>query len=331
MDNNNIKYLYVNEKKSLSEISRLTGKSTSHIYGLLLKEGVVLRSRQEASKGHDIPEDILRHLYLEENMSITDIAKYFGIKCHGVILSRLDRYNIPKRKRGELKTIYKFSKDMLYSLYVEQKTPMRKLAKIIGCKHMTDVQRLLKKHGIPIRTTSEACTKYTFDKDVLYDMYINKKMSGLEIANHFGMKRDGIVMKWIRKFNIPISTEAGYEKMMLKRYAYGNMPTSKQQVYIWQTTGGELNYPVGRYSLDIALVDKKIYIEYDGSGHEMMVALGALTKQQFDQRQMKRNYYCLFYTPLLFYFAGSIDLLLMTSISGRYNNPHLIRYKKRHL
>ena len=50
---------------------------------------------------------------------------------------------------------------------------------------------------------------------------------------------------------------------------------------------GKLNYPIGNYSLDI-LLDNKIYIEYSGSGHELCVSSGKITKENFKKREADR-------------------------------------------
>lgn len=57
------------------------------------------------------------------------------------------------------------------------------------------------------------------------------------------------------------------EKSNLTMYNNGTGPCSKQQKYIHNLLGGELNYPVGKCLLDIAFLENKIYLEYDGSGH----------------------------------------------------------------
>lgn len=72
------------------------------------------------------------------------------------------------------------------------------------------------------------------------------------------------------------------------KYQHGTIPCSKQQKYLHNLLGGELNYPVDRAALDIAFSNKKIYVEYDGSGHDLSVKLGA-DKHDFDRREFKRK------------------------------------------
>ena len=70
----------------------------------------------------------------------------------------------------------------------------------------------------------------------------------------------------------------------------GTMATSKQQLYIHSLLGGELNYCTGKCFLDIAFLDEKIYLEYDGGGHDLSVKLGKMSKEEFERKEMKRYY-----------------------------------------
>lgn len=73
-------------------------------------------------------------------------------------------------------------------------------------------------------------------------------------------------------------------------YKNGTQKCSQQQEYIHSLVGGELNYPVNNSSLDIAFPEEKIYIEYDGSGHDLSVKLGEKTNEEFQEKEKKRNY-----------------------------------------
>lgn len=68
-----------------------------------------------------------------------------------------------------------------------------------------------------------------------------------------------------------------------------NFECSSQQKYIFDLLGGELNYPINRYMLDIAFPDENIYIEYNGSGHFLCVKLGHCSQEEFNQKEIIRN------------------------------------------
>lgn len=70
----------------------------------------------------------------------------------------------------------------------------------------------------------------------------------------------------------------------------GSIAISKQQRYIQGLIGGTLNYYTGYNFLDIAFEDEKIYVEYDGGGHNLDVKLGSMTEEEFRRKEMKRYF-----------------------------------------
>lgn len=64
---------------------------------------------------------------------------------------------------------------------------------------------------------------------------------------------------------------------------------SKAQRKLHDILGGELNYPVKRFFVDIAFTDRKTCIEYDGSGHDLSVKIGRQTKEEFEQYEKRRT------------------------------------------
>jgi hypothetical protein len=71
----------------------------------------------------------------------------------------------------------------------------------------------------------------------------------------------------------------------------GTQIASKTQIYLNKLLGGDLNYLEGNSWLDIAFLEEKIYLEYDGSGHEVSVKLGDITREQFEHKQLNRYFY----------------------------------------
>ena len=66
-------------------------------------------------------------------------------------------------------------------------------------------------------------------------------------------------------------------KMMQLDLENGKFPSSKQQRYLCNLFNGELNKLIKGCVCDIILEDKKIAIEYDGSGHWLCMKLGTLS------------------------------------------------------
>lgn len=71
-------------------------------------------------------------------------------------------------------------------------------------------------------------------------------------------------------------------------YLNGTAPCSNQQRIIHGLIGGELNYPVDKLSLDIAFPDDKVYVEYDGSGHDLVLKFGAMSENDFIAKEIMR-------------------------------------------
>lgn len=74
------------------------------------------------------------------------------------------------------------------------------------------------------------------------------------------------------------------------RYKNGSIVSSKAQRYICELYNGKLNYPVGYYNLDI-LLDDNIFVEYNGSGHDLNVKRGQITKELFIKKESIRYHY----------------------------------------
>lgn len=91
--------------------------------------------------------------------------------------------------------------------------------------------------------------------------------------------------------NDPNRKDAIISKRNNTLYENKKAPCSTQQLYIQNILGGELNYPIEKLMLDIAFIDENIYIEYQGSGHNLDVKLGKITNDNFKIKEMKRYYF----------------------------------------
>lgn len=67
--------------------------------------------------------------------------------------------------------------------------------------------------------------------------------------------------------------------------------TSKQQKYLSELINGEINYPFGPYHIDVYSASLGIGIEYSGSGHDLGVRLGNVSKDEFLLREENRREY----------------------------------------
>ena len=82
-------------------------------------------------------------------------------------------------------------KDVLYDLYVNQKLSKKKIADIYGCG-ATTIDRRLIEYNIKIRRTPNYKISYKLNKEEILDMYLNKRMSMLEISKKLEIGSSGI-------------------------------------------------------------------------------------------------------------------------------------------
>ena len=65
--------------------------------------------------------------------------------------------------------------------------------------------------------------------------------------------------------------------------------TSRQQKYIYQLYGGEINGVVSHYNCDIVFREEKMIVEYDGGGHQLGVEFGTISEKDFKQKELIRD------------------------------------------
>lgn len=95
----------------------------------------------------------------------------------------------------------------------------------------------------------------------------------------------------LSKYGVPYAIEIPgvREKMALTLYKNQTVATSRQQKYIHSLFGGELNGVVSYYNCDIVLREEKVVWEIDFSGHDLLVKLGKLSREEFKQKEIVRN------------------------------------------
>lgn len=133
---------YIINKKSRKQIGKELNIDPWTIRNYLLKHKINIRNISEALFGNerlDINKEILLKLYLEQELSIRDIAKFF--KCtHTTIRRKIKQLNIPIRKTSEvIKKFYTLNPDKLpvkkgskRSDQIKQKIALSKIGKSIS-------------------------------------------------------------------------------------------------------------------------------------------------------------------------------------------------------
>ena len=115
-------------------------------------------------------------------------------------------------------------------------------------------------------------------------------------VSNFGATEEHQILKKVtmmRRYGVEFSMQNPIilEKSKLTMFKNDTAPCSTQQRYLHNLLGGELNYPISKCSVDIAFPENKIYLEYNGGGHNLQVQFGNMTLEDFNNKEMKRYYF----------------------------------------
>ena len=150
--------------------------------------------------------DELYTYYIENGMSITDIASMYNVN-RTTISKLLTKYNIPKRTMSEVKGGYKYDNNEIIRLY-ETGLSFQKVANIIGCS-AAHVRNVITKYS-KSRNIVQSHTKTKIDippKDTLHNLYVIERKTLKEIGDIFGVTGE-CISKWLRQYNIQVRTSA---------------------------------------------------------------------------------------------------------------------------
>lgn len=136
----------------------------------------------------------LRYAYLEQGLSIRQIAKLTGRKSH-TILYLLRRRGIPVRSQAALPEI---DIDWLRKRYLEDGAPLREIAKEANLTY-NQIQHLLRVHHLPVRRPIQR--DYKPDRDWLYQKYVIEGLSSQQICELTGYSRQGL-RRLMRQFGL---------------------------------------------------------------------------------------------------------------------------------
>jgi hypothetical protein len=140
-------------------------------------------------------------------------------------------------------------------------------------------------------------------KCILQDETFKNKIRNTTISrygvSHYSKtdkSKENYKLKSLDKYGVdhPMKNKLISDKVQLKRintlYKNGTAPCSLAQLYLFYLIGGNLNYPVNYYNLDIAFPYRMEYVEWDGSGHDMNLKLGQISEEKYNSKALKRWY-----------------------------------------
>ena len=172
------------------------------------------------------------------------------------------------------------------------------------------IQNNLEKYGVKSYTQTEECQqkrkqtnldKYGVENYVQTEEYKERvKITNLEIYGTESPLQNEEIREKIKQTNLlrygfinPMQNEDIKEKTRNTFYKNSSGICSSQQRYLHTLLGGELNYPLSKTMVDIAFLNEMIYVEYDGSGHNLSVKLNQISQEDFNKRE-KRRWYALY-------------------------------------
>ena len=177
LDKETLAKLYVQDKKSLSDIAKMTGWSRNGIRTKCIKYGIRRRSKTEHRK-INIAKSLLQKLYVKEGKSVNDIAAILSQNSITVV-RRLKEHKIPMRG-GPIEGL---TKRLLQKLYVKERRSTRGIGKLFGCSRNV-VQRRCREYGIALRSIGRK--EIRIDEETLRRLYVTNGKSIQKIAKKVG-------------------------------------------------------------------------------------------------------------------------------------------------
>ncbi len=170
-----------------------------------------------------IPKESLEWLYVKMGLNSIKIAKVYGVGPQ-TILNKLKNYGMKRRTNREMM----LSKKQLEKLYIEDGLSCAKIGELVGVRGGCIV-KWLKKYNISARGPGEhniggtswnkgltIPRKFNLSIEELYDAYVDRRKSSLEIAKELGLSKP-CVRYWLKKYGIPRRSVSEAAKLSWKK------------------------------------------------------------------------------------------------------------------
>lgn len=232
-------------------------------------------------------------LYPAQNKEILDRIHHTNFERYGVATPM---------ESEELKKNYQDSIREKYGVeWISQNTQVRQ-KQIETCREKYGVDNPLQSPEIREKMTNTCIERYGVDNVLKLPETQQQRLNTMieKYGVPYALQNSEIMERCqrtcIEKYGYPCSlqNQEVKEKGAQTLYKNGNIPTSKQQLYLFnlynKNGNFELNYPISYYHADMCSVDEKLVIEYDGSGHKISVVYGNLTEEEFDRKEIIRSH-----------------------------------------
>lgn len=178
--------------------------------------------------------------------------------------------------------------------------------------HNKAVQTSMKRYGTTCPAASKECQQKLIESNiekygVPYPVVLKEVQDKIKATNlaKYGNEysiasesvRDKIKQTCLERYGSenPMGNREIYDKALstkLKTMGDSYTYVSRQQQHIYDVYGGELNFHIGGYFVDI-LIDNRIFFEYDGGGHDLAVKAGWCSQVDFENKENRRTEYLL--------------------------------------
>ena len=197
-----LRRLYVDERRSTVEIAAAAGMSASGISVALHRCGIPTRS---GGAPLTIPTAELRRLYVDERLDRADIAARYGVATWAVTRRlRTDGIRRPPAMPPSARPSPPGSE--LRLLYVEENRSQAEIATIYQVPRLT-VRRWLDNAGIPLRARSGAGASSNqptpLDPVTLEDLYVGHELTSSEVGRRLGVT-SRVILTALHQHGIPV-------------------------------------------------------------------------------------------------------------------------------
>lgn len=233
----------------------------------------------------DICGDVFERTYMSYNRSHSIGKKDYCSKCKsiGQQKTNIEKYGVPHVLQN--KEILQKAKDTMLKRYgvenASQSPELKKKQEESLYKHYKTTTPCKNKE-IQQRVVQTNISKYGVDYPLRLEEIKEKTRETWK--NKYGGLKEFYSYQAEKAKQTKANKVSNYDANENK-----SIPISRQQEYLHKLFGGELNYPVWYYYVDIYLSDDKLCIEYDGGGHDLSVKLGRYTEEEFLHKQIVRD------------------------------------------
>lgn len=220
-------------------------------------------------------------------IKLNNIKHYLrlGYSCNNGDILEVFSYEVPKNRKqkitvkcsecGEEKIIsagqYLYKNKIVYCKKCIQKHREETVLEKYGCKNIFQLEEIQEKQK------SAILKKYGVEN--VFQLEEVKEKSKETLISKYGVDHPMRVKEIAEKVR-----KKSYETI----YRNGSQSCSSEQRHIFEIIGGELNYLFESFWLDIFFKNDNIYLEYNGSGHDISVKYHKIPEEDFKKKEIIR-------------------------------------------